>query len=81
MELRVALLAPLVTPIREPQSSGVTTLLTDLARGLQGAGVDVHVFGASGSEVDGLTFVDTGVDPAELAESLLRPLGGPPPQP
>ena len=77
--LRVALLAPLVTPIREPQSSGVTTLLTDLARGLQGAGVEVHVFGASGSEVDGLILVDTGVDPADLAETLLRPLGSPPP--
>src|SRR5207244_3827638 len=65
--------------IPEPQSSGVTTLLTDLARGLQGAGVEVHVFGASGSEVGGLTFVDTGVDPADLAGTLLRPLGSPPP--
>jgi glycosyltransferase involved in cell wall biosynthesis len=76
--VRIALVAPLVSPIREPQIGGVTTLLTDLALGLQAAGHDVDVFAASGSAFEGLSIVDTGVDPSELAATLFRPMGPPP---
>lgn len=77
--LRVALLAPLVSPIREPQIGGVATLVTDLALGLGVAGCEVDVFAASGSSFDGLNIVDTGVDAAGLAATLVRPLAGPAP--
>jgi UDP-glucose:tetrahydrobiopterin glucosyltransferase len=77
--LRVALLAPLVSPIREPQIGGVATLLTDLALGLAGAGCEVDVFAASGSRFDGLNIIDTGVDAAGLAATLVRPMAGPAP--
>ncbi|MGH2722341.1 MAG: glycosyltransferase, partial [Actinomycetota bacterium] len=73
--MRIALLAPLVSPIREPQIGGVATLLTDLAAGLLAAGHDVDLFGASGSAVDGLRIVDTSVDASQLAGTLFRPLG------
>jgi glycosyltransferase involved in cell wall biosynthesis len=55
----------------------VATLLTDLAEGLQQRGHEVHLFAASGSQFPGLTLVDTGVDPSELAETLFRPLAQP----
>ena len=78
--MRVALLAPLVSPIREPQIGGVATLLTDLAAGLVAAGHEVDLFAASGSAVDGLPIVDTGVDASALAGTLFRPMG-PAPRP
>ena len=71
--MRIALVAPLVAPLREPQLGGVQTFLVDLARGLAGRGHDVTVFAARGSRVDGVRVVDTGVDPALLGATLFRP--------
>jgi len=71
--VRIALLAPLVTAIREPQAHGVAALLVDLATGLQAAGHDVDLFAASGSLVPGVRVVDTGVRPEDLTESWFRP--------
>ena len=72
--MRIALVAPLISPIREPQIGGVATLLTDLALGIQQAGHEVSLFAASGSRMDGIHVVDTGIRPEELAETVFRPL-------
>ena len=75
--MRIALVAPLISPVREPHIGGVATLLTDLACGLQAAGHDVHLFAATGSQIDGVHIVNTGVKSEDLAETLFRPLGEP----
>ena len=73
--MRIALLAPLVTTIRpphEPQSGGSQALVADLAAGLAARGHDVEVFAATGSEIVGVTVVDTGVDHRDLGPVLFR---------
>jgi glycosyltransferase involved in cell wall biosynthesis len=71
--MKIAIMAPLVTAIREPQQGGSQAFVSDLARGLVGRGHDVHLYAASGSQVPGVTVIDTGVDPEALAETLYRP--------
>jgi glycosyltransferase involved in cell wall biosynthesis len=71
--MRIALIAPLIAPLAEPQLGGVQTFLVDLARGLTGRGHDVTVFAARGSRVDGVRVVDTGVDATLLGATLFRP--------
>jgi glycosyltransferase involved in cell wall biosynthesis len=73
--VRVAIVAPLVTAIREPQGGGSQAFVADLARGLAGRGHDVHVYAATGSHVPGVTIIDTGVDPGSLAATLYRASG------
>jgi len=68
-------MAPLVTAIREPQRGGSQAFVADLARGLAGRGHQVHVYAASGSEIDGVEMMDTGVDPRSLAGTLYRAFG------
>jgi UDP-glucose:tetrahydrobiopterin glucosyltransferase len=70
--VRIALVAPLVTPITEPQLGGSQALLADIAQGLVARGHDVSVFAASGSRIEGVHVVDTGVDPSALASTLFR---------
>jgi glycosyltransferase involved in cell wall biosynthesis len=70
--MRIAIVAPLVTPIREPQLGGSQAIVADLATGLQARGHEVHVYAASGSEIPGVTVVDSGVDPSSLAGLLYR---------
>jgi glycosyltransferase involved in cell wall biosynthesis len=71
--LRIAIVAPLVTTISEPQQGGSQALLADLAVGLTGRGHDVDVFASTGSVIPGAHVVDTGTDSATLAEALVRP--------
>jgi glycosyltransferase involved in cell wall biosynthesis len=73
--MKVAIVAPLVSAIREPQRGGSQAFLSDLARGLAARGHAVDLYGASGSEVPGVRVVDTGVDPEMLAASLYRASG------
>jgi glycosyltransferase involved in cell wall biosynthesis len=73
--MRIAIMAPLVTAIREPQGGGSQAFVSDLARGLAGRGHDVHVYAASGSQIPGVEVIDTGVDPASLAGTLYRASG------
>jgi len=73
--MKIAIMAPLVTAIREPQRGGSQTFVSDLARGLVGRGHEVHVYAASGSEIPGVTVIDTGVDPRALAGTLYRASG------
>jgi glycosyltransferase involved in cell wall biosynthesis len=75
--MRIALVAPLIAPLAEPQLGGVQTFLVDLARGLSGRGHDVTVFAARGSRVEGVTVAEVGVDATELSATLARPGRGP----
>jgi glycosyltransferase involved in cell wall biosynthesis len=70
--VRLAILAPLVAPIREPQRGGSQAFVADLARGLAERGHDVHLYAASGSRVAGVDIVDTGVDHRSLEATLYR---------
>ena len=73
--MKIAIMAPLVTAIREPQRGGSQAFVSDLARGLAGRGHDVHVYAASGSEIPGVEVIDTGIDPGSLAGTLYRAFG------
>src|SRR5579862_3857663 len=79
--MRIAIMAPLVTAIREPQQGGSQAFVSDLARGLAGRGHDIHVYAASGSQIPEVEVIDTGVDPASLAGTLYRALGPAAPEP
>jgi glycosyltransferase involved in cell wall biosynthesis len=73
--MKIAIMAPLVTAIREPQRGGSQAFVSDLARGLAGRGHDVRVYAASGSQIPGVEVIDTGVDPQSLAGTLYRAFG------
>ena len=73
--MKIAIMAPLVTAIREPQRGGSQAFVSDLARGLAGRGHDVHVYAAAGSEIPGVEVMDTRVDPRSLAATLYRAFG------
>ncbi|HWX74273.1 MAG TPA: glycosyltransferase [Solirubrobacteraceae bacterium] len=70
--MRLAIVAPLVSPIREPQVGGSQAFLANLARGLVDRGHDVHLYAASGSRVAGVEVLDTGVDHRALEATLYR---------
>jgi len=73
--VKVAIVAPLVSAIREPQGGGSQAFVSDLARGLVSRGHQVHVYAATGSEIPGVTVIDTGVDPRSLSATLYRAAG------
>jgi UDP-glucose:tetrahydrobiopterin glucosyltransferase len=70
--VKIAVVAPLVSPIREPQRGGSQAFLSELAPGLAGRGHDVHLYAASGSEVPGVEVIDTGIDHHDLEATLYR---------
>jgi glycosyltransferase involved in cell wall biosynthesis len=70
--VKVAIVAPLVSPIREPQQGGSQAFLAELARGLAGRGHKVHLYAASGSSIRGVEVIDTGIDHRELEVTLYR---------
>jgi glycosyltransferase involved in cell wall biosynthesis len=73
--VKIAIMAPLVTAIREPQRGGSQAFVSDLARGLAGRGHEIHVYAASGSQIPGVEVIDTGVDPGSLAGTLYQAFG------
>jgi glycosyltransferase involved in cell wall biosynthesis len=73
--MKIAIMAPLVTAIAEPQRGGSQAFVSDLARGLAGRGHDVHVYAASGSQIPGVEVIDTAIDPRSLAGTLYRAFG------
>jgi glycosyltransferase involved in cell wall biosynthesis len=73
--MKIAIMAPLVTAIREPQLGGSQAFVSDLARGLAGRGHEVHVYAAAGSDVPGVKVVDIGIDARSLAGTLYRAFG------
>jgi glycosyltransferase involved in cell wall biosynthesis len=70
--MRIAVVAPLVTPIQEPQLGGSQAVVADLARGLADRGHEVDVYAAAGSAIPGVTVVDTGVRADALSTLLYR---------
>jgi glycosyltransferase involved in cell wall biosynthesis len=72
LTVKIAFVAPLVTAIREPQLGGSQALLADIAAGLTHRGLDVTVFAASGSQIDGVRTIDTGIDPSVLRATFFR---------
>jgi glycosyltransferase involved in cell wall biosynthesis len=76
--VRIAVVAPLVTPIHEPQLGGSQAIVADLSAGLAARGHDVDVYAASGSAIEGVRIVDVGVDASVLATSLFRANGARP---
>jgi UDP-glucose:tetrahydrobiopterin glucosyltransferase len=70
--MRVALVAPLVAPIREPQVGGSQAFLADLARGLLERGHDVALYAASGSDVPDVPVIDVGIDHRGLSATVYR---------
>jgi glycosyltransferase involved in cell wall biosynthesis len=70
--MKIAIMAPLVTAIREPQRGGSQAFVSDLACGLASRGHDVHVYAAAGSEIPGVEVIDTGTDPGSLAGTFYR---------
>jgi glycosyltransferase involved in cell wall biosynthesis len=74
--MRLAIIAPLVAPIREPQRGGSQAFICDLARGLIDRGAEVALYAAAGSELPGVPVVDVGVDSGTLSASLFRASGG-----
>jgi glycosyltransferase involved in cell wall biosynthesis len=70
--VKIAIIAPLVTAIREPQRGGSQSFVADLAPGLGSRGHEVHVYVASGSDIPGVRLIDTGIDPRSLAATLYR---------
>jgi glycosyltransferase involved in cell wall biosynthesis len=73
--VKVAIVAPLVAPIREPQRGGSQVFVSDLARGLVDRGHEVDLYAASGSVLAGVRTIDTGVDHRGLQATLYRPSG------
>ncbi len=76
--MKVAIVAPLVSAIREPQRGGSQAFLSELARGLVDRGDDVHLYAASGSEVRGVKVIDTGINHRDLEATLYRADGAEP---
>ena len=79
--MKIAIIAPLVTAISEPQRGGSQAFVSDLASGLACRGHDVHVYAASGSEIPEAEVIDTGIDPESLAATLYRASGPAAPDP
>lgn len=71
--MKIALIAPLVAAIREPQRGGSQAFVADLAHGLASRGHQVHLYAATGSDnIPGVQVIDTGIDPGTLADTLYR---------
>ncbi|MEO7000414.1 MAG: glycosyltransferase [Ktedonobacterales bacterium] len=67
--MRIALLAPLVSPIAEPFLGGAQSLLRDLAVGLAARGHSVTLYAARGSDaaaLPGVRLLSLDVDPNQL---------------
>jgi glycosyltransferase involved in cell wall biosynthesis len=75
--VRIAVVASLVTPLREAQLGGAQAFLTDLARALSARGHDVTVFCAEGSSLAGLRLI-TVPAPGGVEAALVMPGGRPP---
>jgi glycosyltransferase involved in cell wall biosynthesis len=73
--VKVAIVAPLVAPIREPQRGGSQVFVSDLARGLVDRGHELDLYAASESLLPGVNTVDTGVDARALEATLYRTSG------
>lgn len=74
--MRIAVVAPLVTPLAEAELGGAQAFAADLARALAARGHDVTVHCAAGSELPGLRLATVPVPRAAAARALVMPGGG-----
>lgn len=70
--MKLALLAPLVTPILPAQHGGSQAVVADLATELGRRGHDVTVFASRGSQIDGVEVHELEVDSTGLQDVLHR---------
>jgi UDP-glucose:tetrahydrobiopterin glucosyltransferase len=70
--VKLALLAPLVTPILPEQHGGSQAVVADLAAGLERRGHEVTVFASRGSRIEGMDVHEVEVDSTELQDVLHR---------
>lgn len=70
--MRIALIAPLVTPITEPLLGGAQAVVADLAGALSRRGHDVVLYAARGSAVDGVAMAPVDIDSSRLQTDLFR---------
>jgi UDP-glucose:tetrahydrobiopterin glucosyltransferase len=80
--MRIALVAPLVSPIAPPYLGGAQALLADLARGLARRGHEVTLYAAEGSQVPDVRVETLGIDSSELRPARFhresaKPVGEP----
>jgi glycosyltransferase involved in cell wall biosynthesis len=75
--MRIALLAPLVSPLAPPFLGGAQAMLYDLAQRLNDHGHDVTLYAADGSDIPGVRMVPTGIDPTALANDQVHPQQAP----
>src|SRR5215813_5130535 len=75
--MRIALVAPLISPIAPPFLGGAQALLADLAAGLAARGHQVTLFAASGSTIpaSGVMVRDLGIDAQHLRPARLHENG------
>ncbi|HEU5347532.1 MAG TPA: glycosyltransferase [Ktedonobacterales bacterium] len=64
--MRIALVAPLVSPIAPPYLGGAQVLLADLARGLAQRGHEVTLYAAEGSSVPGARIETLDINAADM---------------
>jgi UDP-glucose:tetrahydrobiopterin glucosyltransferase len=69
--MRIALLAPLVSPIAPPFLGGAQALLADLASGLVARGHTVTLYAADGSAVPGVDTPVLGIDSSQLSPARM----------
>ena len=70
--MRIALIAPLVTPIGELHLGGAQAVVADLAGALAAGGHDVVVYAARGSAIGGAALGDVDIDSSRLGQDLFR---------
>lgn len=78
--MRIALLAPLISPIAPPYLAGAQALVADLAAGLAARGHDVTLYAAPGSHAPGVRLRIVDVDPAQLRPAVFPTDDDPSPQ-
>ncbi len=71
--MRVALIAPLVTPISQPFTGGAQAVVADLAQGMAQRGHDVTLFAREGSVVPGVTIEPVAVPASVMPSSFSEP--------
>ncbi|GAC1571181.1 MAG: glycosyltransferase family 4 protein [Candidatus Dormibacteria bacterium] len=70
--MRIALIAPLVSPIADPPEGGSQAVIADLARGLVQRGHEVVLYASQGSRVGGVEVVCLEIDSRLLREDTYR---------
>lgn len=71
--MRIALIAPLVTPISQPFTGGAQAIVADLAQGMVALGHHVTLFARAGSFVPGVTIEPVAVPECVTPSSFSEP--------